>query len=272
MVSYETGVSGWARFTNGGLEEWARRSNLALAPLFESEAQKPTGFHLALLDGAAGSFALSDVRESDFRALGAAAWVWSSHLPHHVAVTQGKVWVTRWDRPTPREFPSTVFESDFESFYSFLSRDRIGSSHTVVDHLLNVFRRMRSLVANAGVDDQYTTQCFLELFEDLIIVKGSNGEPTRASSSAQRRVLSDLPENGVETLMEHSMRSGARDRTLSCSRASRYATLGVPSFKRHISSWCGQQRQICLATWSRRARIWSHMVERTLRHLHWDGC
>ena len=88
MVSYGTGVPSGALLANGGLEEWARRSNLALAPLFESEAQKPEGFHLALLDGTTGSFALSAVRESEFQPLGAAAWAWSSHLPHHVAVAQ----------------------------------------------------------------------------------------------------------------------------------------------------------------------------------------
>ena len=207
MVSYETGVSGGARFANGGLEEWARRSNLALAPLFESEAQKPEGFHLALLDGAAGSFVLSDVRESEFQALGAAAWAWSSHLPHHVAITQGKVWVTRWDRPTPREFPSSVFISDFESFYSFLSKDRVGSSHTVVDHLLNVFQRMRSLVASAGIEDKHTTQCFVEFFENLIRTRSSNGEQGRSSSSGGSSVLAALPENGVNALIEHSVRA-----------------------------------------------------------------
>ncbi len=208
MVSYGTEVPSGALFANGGLEEWAGRSNLALAPLFESEAQKPEGFHFALLDGAAGSFALSNVRESEFQALGAAAWAWSSHLPHHVAVTQDKVWVTRWDRPTPREFPASVFESDFESFYSFLSKDRIGSSHTVVDHLLNVFRQMRSLVASAGVEDEHTTQCFLEFFEDMITTTGGAGQRTRSSSSGQRSVLSALPKNGVDALVEHSMRAG----------------------------------------------------------------
>ena len=205
MVSYGTGVSGGARFANGGLEEWARRSNLALAPLFEAEAQKPEGVHLALLDGAAGSFALSDVPE--FQALGVTAWAWSSHLPHHVTVTQDKVYVTRWDRPTPREFPVSVFESDFESFYSFLSNDRVGSSHTVVDHLLNSFRRIRSHVANAGIEDEHATQCFLEFFEKLITRMGGNGRQTRHSSTAESGVLSALPENAVETLIEHAVRA-----------------------------------------------------------------
>ena len=208
MVSYAAGPPEGTALANGGLDDWARRSNLALAPLFESEAQKPEGFHLALLDGAAGSFALSDLRESDFEALGAAAWAWSSHLPHHVAVTQDKVRVTRWDRPTPREFPISVFKSDFESFYSFLLKDRVGSSHTVVEHLLNVFRRMRSLVASAGIEDEHATQCFLEFFDQLIEAGGRDWKSRRSRSDAESGVLSALPENGVEALIEDSVRSG----------------------------------------------------------------
>ena len=207
MASYENNVPSGALLANGGLDEWARRSNLALAPLFETEVQKPDGTHLALLDGAAGSFALSDVREGNFEPLSAAAWVWSSHLPHHVAVARDKVLITRWDRPTPREIPISVFQSDFESFYSFLSNDRVGSSHTVVDHLLNVFRQIRSLVATARMADEHTTQCFLEFFEQLIDTSSSNEDPMRVLSGSTGGLLSELPKNGVDALREHSVRT-----------------------------------------------------------------
>ena len=207
MASRVKPVLGEALFANGGLNRWARRSNLALAPLFESEAHRPKGIHLALLDGASGSFALSDVGHIDFDPQAAAAWVWSSNLPHHVAVARDKVWVTRWDRPTPREVPISVFESDFESFYSFLSNDLVSSSHTVVDHLLNVFRRMRSLVANAGMPDEHTTRCFLEFFEHLITTTSNKGDSVVFSYAGESRLLPDLPDNGVEGLVEHASRA-----------------------------------------------------------------
>lgn len=207
MVSREKPVPNGPLAANGGLDQWARRSNLALAPLFESEAHRPDGDHLALLDGATGSFALSAVANADFDPRVAAAWAWSSDLPHHVAVASDKVWVTRWDRPTPREVPISVIESDFESFYSFLSNDLVGSSHTVVDHLLSVFRRMRSLVATVGIEDQYTTQCFLEFFEGLIATRPGDADSVFFSSIAQNSALSAIPHNAVEALVENSIRA-----------------------------------------------------------------
>ena len=206
-MSRDNPVPGGALFANGGLDRWARRSNLALAPLFESEAHRPKGVHLALLDGASGSFVLSDVVHIEFDPQAAAAWAWSSDLPHHVAVAGDKVWVTRWDRPTPREIPISVFESDFESFYSFLSNDLVSSSHTVVDHLLNVFRRVRSLVANAGMPDEHTTRCFLEFFEHLITTTSKRGDSVVFSYAGESRLLPDLPKDGVEALVEHASRA-----------------------------------------------------------------
>lgn len=80
---------------------WAEAFGLAQAPLFEEgEASTPNNHHV-LLDGGHGSFALSEGEGEDWRREGSADWAWSSNLPHHVAVTDQKVTVTRWDRGVP---------------------------------------------------------------------------------------------------------------------------------------------------------------------------
>ena len=137
---------------------WSKRFGLALAPLFEQGEIE--GTHEVLLDGGFGTFAIST--EGDiFDPLTSSGWAWSSDVPHHVAVDDRKVLVTRWDRPRDAEnYSRQTVDGDLDGFYRYLTEDRVKSNRTVVEHLLGLFRRLRSLVHDAGLPDEDTTDVF----------------------------------------------------------------------------------------------------------------
>ena len=100
-----------------------------------------------------GSFALSVCSESP-PVDRARDWAWSSNVPHHVTATNDEVVVVRWDNPTAQRLPRARVEDNMASFYGAIVRDRVNSTRSVVDHMLWVFRRVRSLLSEAGVPDQ----------------------------------------------------------------------------------------------------------------------
>src|SRR5262249_13018846 len=79
---------------------WSAQFGLALAPLFEPAEFHDSERHYVLLDGGHGTFALSVAEDEIWPESDAAAWAWSSDSPHHVTVTDAKVTVVRWDRPS----------------------------------------------------------------------------------------------------------------------------------------------------------------------------
>lgn len=140
---------------------WARRFGLATAPLFENEAPSVPGQHSVLLDGTNGTFAMSVCDDEIWRDREPANWAWSSGIPHHVTVTPGKVAVLRWDRPEDiRVYERGSIERNLDRFYGFLNEDRLRSSRGVVDHLLALFRRLRSLGHAVGIPDTRATDLF----------------------------------------------------------------------------------------------------------------
>jgi adenine-specific DNA-methyltransferase len=147
---------------------WAEQCGLALAPLFEMEEAIVAGSHHVLLDGGFGSFALSVSPDELWREANAANWAWSSDLPHHVTVTDKAVAVTRWDRRRPEILSRSSVEAQIESFYEYLTADRVRSSQRVVDHVLGLFRRIRSLVADARISDDLSIDAFLAFLTRLI--------------------------------------------------------------------------------------------------------
>ncbi len=150
--------------------EWSKRFGLALAPLFEdSDSNVLPGEHNVLLDGGFGTFALSTSSEHLWRQDGPAGWAWSSDIPHHVTVTESKVAVLRWDAPRePRVYERASVERSLDRFYTYLNEDRLRSNRGVVDHLLNYFRRIRSLSHAAGIPDVHTTDIYLANLGRLI--------------------------------------------------------------------------------------------------------
>jgi len=153
--------------------EWSKRFGLALAPLFEQGEVE--GTHEVLLDGGFGTFALSTSGEM-FDPVACSGWIWSSDVPHHVAVDGQKVQVTRWDQPRDAQsYSRQSVESDLDGFYRYLTEDRVKSNRTVVEHLLGLFRRLRSLVHDAGLPDEDTTDVFTATLARLAFDGGLDG-------------------------------------------------------------------------------------------------
>ena len=147
---------------------WAHKFGLALAPMFEHEGAPP-GCHSVLLDGAYGTFAMSVGQEELWRSERPADWIWSSDIPHHVTVTASKVAVLRWDKPDEaRVFDRQSIERNLERFYGFLTEDRLRSNRGVVEHLLGLFRRLRSLGHAANLPDTRATDLFTGALARLI--------------------------------------------------------------------------------------------------------
>ncbi|MCH9019033.1 MAG: SAM-dependent DNA methyltransferase [Proteobacteria bacterium] len=187
-------------------QRWAGQFGLALVPLFETKYVAVEGCHAVLLDGGYGSFAMSVTTEEIWRGEKTADWAWSSNLPHHVTVTDKAVAVTRWDRPRAEVLSRSSVEAQIESFYTYLTTDRVRSSHRVVDHVLNLFRRMRSLVADARLPDERSIDAFLAFLAQLIERDRDerSGQDRAALLNAESgaELLSALPTSGVEALIE----------------------------------------------------------------------
>ena len=192
--------------TNGLPQRWADQFGLALAPLFGTKEVVADGSHAVLLDGGYGSFAMSETAEQLWRDEKTACWAWSSNLPHHVTVTDTVVAVTRWDSPRAEVLSRSSVETQIESFYSYLATDRVQSSQRVVDYVLNVFRRMRSLVADADLPDERSIDAFLAFLTEMIErdrheLSDSDHVPL-LKPQAGIGLLRELSENGVNSLIE----------------------------------------------------------------------
>ena len=151
--------------------EWAHAFGLAEAPLFGDEVDTDDQ-HQVMLDGGYGTFALSLTNHGDIDPANAASWAWSSDIPHHVSVDAEKVVVTRWDSPSPRRFSTSSVSSQFDRFYQYLVQDRVDNSGTIVRHLVDSFRSIRTGVSQEGADDSLSLGAFLSMLADL-----SDGAP-----------------------------------------------------------------------------------------------
>ena len=206
---------------------WADLFGLALTPLFGAHDVAAEGSHAVLLDGGYGSFAMSETEDKLWRDENTACWAWSSDLPHHLTVTDDVVAVTRWDSPKTELLARSSVEDQAESFYSYLVTDRVRSNQRVVEYMLYLFRRMRSLVADAGLPDEQSTDAFLafltEMIErDLYEVTGTDRvAPDKDQPSAE--LLGELPEDGVHSLIEELLSSTFHPHRLFPSLAVRHA-------------------------------------------------
>lgn len=187
-------------------QRWAAHFGLALSPLFDTGETVAGGHHAVLLDGGFGSFAMSETDEELWRSVRGAAWAWSSNLPHHVTVTSKVVAVTRWDKAEPEVLSRTSVEGRLESFYSYLIADRVRSNQRVVEHVLGLFRRVRSLVADARLTDDRSVDAFLG-FLALLIERDRDegveaGSRSLRSTEAQRLTLRQLSQAAVNAMLD----------------------------------------------------------------------
>ena len=181
---------------------WSRRFGLALSPMFEPPDVSMPGEHYVLLDGGHGSFGLSVITENaDPQEV--AGWVWSSDLPHHVAINPPCVQVVRWDAAhSPHNYELKKVANDLDAFYRFLCGDRPRSNHTVVQHLVSVFGRIRSLGAYAGISDDRTVDAFVTMLADLISIDDARADPESFGLPVDASDLRNhLEGSGVRELM-----------------------------------------------------------------------
>ncbi|WP_414471947.1 HsdM family class I SAM-dependent methyltransferase [Microvirga sp. M2] len=148
--------------------DWSRRFGLAHAPLFEIGEIESPDRHAVLLDGGNGSFALSQCDEA-FDPRLAASWAWSAGLPHHVAVTEDKVFVTRWDTlQAPESFTYKSVSQKLDAFYSYLAQRRVSARRDVIATLLDLFRAVRGEIEVAGAADETAVAEFLDVLAELV--------------------------------------------------------------------------------------------------------
>lgn len=188
---------------------WAKRLGLAPAPLFESYESIP-GSHSVLLDGGFGSFALSVSNNGTLDSRTAADWCWSSNVPHHVTVTDRKVAVVRWDKTTPELLTRSSVERQLDRFYEYLAADRVQSNQRVAEHMMTLFRRVRSLVADAGIDDDRSIDAYLAFLAHVIERSGGSDHAAPHRHPEQQYelprdgqdLLQSLSQSGIEHLCE----------------------------------------------------------------------
>ena len=195
---------------------WASQFGLASSPLFSARESQPAGRHHVLLDGGFGSFALSVSPEPLWKARTSADWSWSCNLPHHVTITDNAVAVVRWDKAHPELFTRDSVESHLSTFYSYLASDRVTSNVRVVDFLLNIYRSIRSLVANASMDDERSIDAFLAFLSSAIHrTSGLNIQArTGQTQDASEELLRSLSQNGLEALFDEISDRRRSDRSL----------------------------------------------------------
>lgn len=153
---------------NNGLgENWASSLGLIEVPFFKDLATHD-GFHSVLLDGGRGSFALSssDTTEVDDTTT---SWIWSADLPHHVIVDKDHVALSRWDDPASlQRFNRRSVESRLDSFYEFLRLDRVHSKRNIVEHSMDLFRRIRTHVREQQLPDEASVSVFLFIISKMM--------------------------------------------------------------------------------------------------------
>jgi adenine-specific DNA-methyltransferase len=147
---------------NDGLgKDWASALGLIEVPLFQG-LDSNSGYHSVLLDGGRGSFAISSSEDTKIDINTAASWIWSANLPHHVTVDENHITLSRWDDPAAvRRFSQRSVERSLEAFYEFLRLDQVRSKIDIVEHSMDLFRRVRSYVNEQSIPDEASIHVFL---------------------------------------------------------------------------------------------------------------
>lgn len=192
---------------NGLPQRWAKQFGLAWVPLFEYDEVTNDDAHAVLLDGGYGSFAMSVTTEELWRDKDPACWAWSSNLPHHVTVTDSVVAVTRWDSESSEVLSRSSVEAYIEPFYSYLAADRVESSQRVVNYVLNLFRQVRSLVADSDLPDERSVDVFLAFLARIMerdrYEKGGQDRMALLNAEGGAELLRELPNSGICALLDY---------------------------------------------------------------------
>lgn len=148
--------------------DWSQHFGLAISPMFSGEAIEQPGSHYVLLNGGDGSFGLSESVEQ-FDPIDAASWAWSSDLPHHVIVTPKTVRVIRWDNADATlTYSLDSVNNNLDKFYRYLCSDRLRSNRTVVERLVYLFGRIRSIVYHSHLPDHRSIDAYISVLGHLV--------------------------------------------------------------------------------------------------------
>ncbi len=197
-------------------DSWGKRFGLAVSPLFEqNEIADPTK-HYVFLDGGYGTFALSLSNDEVVGSAEAAGWAWSSDIAHHVTLTESRVSVLRWDNANDVTVLSrNSVENKLDEFYRFISSDRIRFNRTVVLHLLSLFRKIRSLVADARISDARASEIFLFSLLRLILKGEVDGTlSTWGIGDDVQDLYRKLDQNGLSASIDEATRAISPSGTL----------------------------------------------------------
>lgn len=183
-------------------EVWSSTFGLADSPLFGATDRDRDTAHRVMLDGGHGTFALS-VAVDGVKPAAAASWAWSSDIPHHVAVSAQQVTVTRWDQMRePRMFSVSSVSDRFDTFYRYLVQDRVQQSKTVVDHLVEQFRMVRTALHQAGQEDRLGLEVFLALLSFLVSEQAASPEASEAVTPDAQSTFDRLRDRQLAPLIE----------------------------------------------------------------------
>jgi adenine-specific DNA-methyltransferase len=152
--------------TENTAADFAEKLGLVEVPWFSS---LHPGRHSVLLDGGRGSFALSTGANWIFNPDQVASWLWSSDIAHHVRIAEDKITVSRWDDPSAERIWSRgSVENKVETFYDYLLVDSVKSRFDVVEHSIDVFRRIRSYVYENRLPDESSIHIFLYVIASML--------------------------------------------------------------------------------------------------------
>lgn len=146
------------------IRAWQAALGLLPIPLREEDRDQ----RFALLNGPTGNFCLDYVGDTtrDTRARAA----WSADVGHYVTLTDDRLLLTRWDRPSSEETYSvkSILEKLHE-FHRYLEKEAPSRSKSVVAHSLHIFRKIRAMVA-----DDMSGAKSLPIFLHLIASSAAN--------------------------------------------------------------------------------------------------
>ncbi len=178
--------------------EWASQFGLAVAPLFSSTEIVSPESHSVLLDGGLGSFALSVGESAEEHRDSFKSWAWSSNLAHHIAIDDKNVRVSRWDKADDELLTRSSVEKRLGAFYKYLIADKVRSNQRVTNHFLGLFRSMRSLVSDAGRDDQLSVSAFLAFIESQTDIEENSSEGIEILNSLSASSVANLRERASQ--------------------------------------------------------------------------
>lgn len=190
--------------------EWADRFGLATVPLFEHGEIADPENHTVLLGGgsrwafASFNYALSETGDPARPNPMAGSWAWSSDLTHHLTISGRSVALWCWDRVRPTEYQRSKVQKILDDFHSSLGAEIPNIAPLARHHVVGIFRRVRSLAVENGVDDGRAIDVFLAFLDMLIDRERTGGDIRRDGDAGD--LLRSLPPDELDAIAREAER------------------------------------------------------------------